>query len=170
MPVAWVGLAGAAISAVGAISQGAAQSQQSAYQAQVAQNNSTVENQNALYATEAGNIQQFDESLKNRGAAGKIKANQAANGVDVNSGSNLAVQQSQRETGLQDVATIGANAQRQAYGYRTQAVGDTAQAGLDTAESQQAPVGADLGAVGGLLSKSGSNGIASAFGWTGSGS
>jgi hypothetical protein len=55
------------------------------------------------------------------------------------------------------------NAQLQAYGYRSQATSYQAQAGLDTATAEQAPIGAGLGAAGNLLSSASSIGTK----WTG---
>ena len=45
---------------------------------------------------------------------------------------------------------------RTAYGYRTKATSDTAQAGLDELTAAQAPVAGDLSAAGGLLSSASS--------------
>ena len=77
-------------------------------------------------------------------------AAEAANNVDVNSGSALDVQVSQRETGMEDVDQIRNNALLQAYGYNVAGTGFTAQSILDTATasntSSQIPVlaGSDL--------------------------
>lgn len=81
---------------------------------------------------------------------------QAANGVDVNSGSNLNVQVSQREAGQTDAATTMHNALLQAYGYRVTAQSDEAQAQLDQTEAIEAPIGGALNATGGLLSSASS--------------
>ena len=69
--------------------------------------------------------------MKSAAASGRLKAGQAANGVDVNSGSAVAVQSGQRKAGLLDTATVANNAELQAYGYRSQAAGFNAQAGLE---------------------------------------
>jgi hypothetical protein len=150
---------GAATSAAGTIEQGAATSNAAAYSAQVAQNNATIANANAAYATAAGQQQAADTSLKGAAKSGKIKAGQAASGIDVNTGSAVAVQEGQRETDKLDAETVLNNAELKAYGYRSAATGFTAQAGLDTAESEQAPIGADIGAAGGLLSNASSLGF-----------
>lgn len=154
MPAAWAAAVGAAVSVAGTVAGGIAKSNQSDYQAKVADLNAQIENQNADYAEQAGTIQQYNKSMENRGAAGRLKANQAAAGIDVNSGSALAVQQSQRETGLQDVATIGSNTARTVYGYRNQAVAQIAQSGLEQQEADTAIPGAALGAAGGFLGSS----------------
>lgn len=154
---------GAVTSAVGTIAGGEAQSQAAAYQAQVAQNNATIARQNAKYAIAAGHEQAAITSEKGAATGGQIKADQAANGVDVNSGSALDVQESQRGESKLDTETALNNAQLTAYGYRSQAVGYEAQSNLDTSEAQSAPIGADLAAGGSLLSNASSIG----FKWSG---
>lgn len=151
MPAAWVAAAGAIVGAVGAISSADAASQSSNYQAQVAKNNAEIENQNANFAAGAGIVQGFNQSLANRGAAGRLKANISAAGLDVNSGSAVAAEESQRAVGLENVQTIASNTQRQVYGYRNQAIGDVAQSELDTQAAQNDIIGGDIGAAGSLI-------------------
>lgn len=158
-----LGLIGAATSAGGAIMGGEATSQAASYQAQVARNNATIAQQNATYSEEAGQQQAQVESLKGAAQAGQLKASQAANNVDVNSGSAIDVQQSQREQSQLDTETTENNALLKAYGYRTEATSDTAQAQLDQTEAAEAPIGAAIGATGGLLSSASSIGMK----WTG---
>jgi hypothetical protein len=149
---------GSVVGAAGSLIGGIAQSNAASYQAAVAQNNAQIENQNATYAQQAGGVQAFNQALQNRGEAGRIKANQAAAGVDVNSGSALSVQQSQREVGLQNVQTTQANANRQAYGYRVQAVSDNAQAQLDELQGQNAITSGVLQGAGGIIGGIGQTG------------
>jgi hypothetical protein len=146
------GIAGAGISGVGAVEGGQATANAANYQAQVAKNNAAIEGNNAVYAEEAGNVAATTQSLKGAQVAGKIKAGQAASNIDVNSGSAKEVQAGQREASNLDTKTVVNNADLQAYGYRTAATSDTAQAGLDLMEGEQATEGADIGAVGSLLS------------------
>lgn len=150
------GIAGAGISAAGTIEQGQATANAANYAAQVAQNNATIANQNATYATAAGQTQAANQSLKGAATAGRIKASQAASGIDVNTGSALNVQEGQREQSQLDTETVLNNAELQAYGYRSQATSYTAQSGLETEEAEQAPIGADIGAAGGFLSSASS--------------
>ena len=147
-----LGIGGAAVSAGSTIASGIAQSKASAYQAQIAQNNAITANQNAEYATQAGQEKAQEQSLKNRDILGKIIAGQAANNIDVNSGSAVDVQATQRETGMLDVLQTENNAALQNYGYRTQSVGYQSQAALSTAQGQQAIPGATFSAAGGLAS------------------
>lgn len=146
------GLGGAAASAAGALEGGAAQQNAANYQAAVASNNATIAEQNAAYATKAGLQQAATQSQKGAAIGGKIKAAQAASGVDVNSGSAVDVQQSQREVNKLDTDTVLNNAELKAYGYRTDATNFQAQAGLDEMQAEQAPIGAAFTATGDLLS------------------
>lgn len=154
-------LAGAAvaISAYSAYSSGQAQSANANYQAQVAANNQKTANQNAEYTIEAGQSEAAQASLKGRAQSASIRAAEAANGVDVNSGSAEDVQETQRETNNLNTSTVMNNAALRAYGYRTQATGFGAQSGLDTAEAGQASTGGDLSALSSLVGGASSVGL-----------
>jgi hypothetical protein len=147
-----LGIAGAGIGALGSIFGGFATASAANYQAQIARNNAIVANYNATNAALAGQTTAQAVSLKAAAQGGQIKASQAANNIDVNTGSAVAVQKSQRETGELDTLTAMNNAALAAYGYQQQATGFTAQAGLEEAEAAQAPYGGALGASGNLLS------------------
>lgn len=146
-----LGLLGAGVSAVGAIAGGIAQRNMNNYQAEVAANNAKIAQQNATAAEQAGQEQAAAQSRKSAAMAGQILATQAANNVDVNSGSAVDVQVSQRETGKLDTANTLRNAEMQAYGYRTQSTNYEAQAALDRKAASNAPISAMLGATGGFL-------------------
>ncbi len=152
------GIAGAATSAYGAISSANATSANANYQAQVARNNAITASQNAEYTTQAGQEKAQQNSLQERAKLGQVRSGLAAQGVDVNSGSALADQQTQRETGSLSTQQIIDNAALQAYGYRTQQTSDTAQSALDTQEAGQASTAGDLSAAGGLLGSAASVG------------
>lgn len=146
------GVAGSTISAVGTLEQGQATANAAKYQAQVAQNNAVIANQNADYSIAAGQAGAANTSRKGAAAVGKIKAAQAASGIDVNSGSAVNVQAGERATNKLDTETVLNNAELQAYGYRSQATGYEATAGLETYKAEQAPIAADFSAAGGFLS------------------
>ena len=160
------GIAGAGVGAYGVYEQGQAARQASIatsnaanYSAQVAANNAAIAETNAKHAEAAGAAQAQAVSLKGRETAGKIRVAQAASGIDPNTGSAVDVQESQGEKNQLDTETVMSNAELQAYGYRTQGTGYTAESQLDTAKSGQALIagdyaetGADIGAAGGLLS------------------
>ena len=147
-----VGAVGAVASAGSLVMGGIAASNNANYQAQVAQNNAQIAQQNANAAMAAGAQKVQMEGMKNAAKMGAVKAAQAANGVDVNTGSNVDVQVSERQIGDLDEQQTQHNAQLQAYGYRTQASNFQAEAGLDQARADQAIPGSILSAGGGLLS------------------
>ncbi|MBB3453883.1 hypothetical protein FHT86_002139 [Rhizobium sp. BK313] len=156
MCLATLGIVGAATSAVGSVFGGIASANQANYQAEVAKNNAKIAEQNATQATEAGEAQAQAESEKGAQVAGGIIAAQAANGIDVNSGSAVDVQQSQREESKLDTNTVMHNAELSAYGYRTQSTNYQAQAELDKTQAAEAPIAAAIGATGSFLSNASS--------------
>lgn len=144
------GVVSAGVGAYSTIQAGEAQSKEAAYQAAVARNNATIAEQNAEYATKAGQEKAAEESLANANKEGAIRAAIAANGIDTNSGSAEDIQKSQREVDKLDLLTTLNNAALTAYGYRSQETGFNAQAGLDSAQSRQAQIAGDIGAVGSI--------------------
>ncbi len=153
------GVVGAGTSAIGTITSGQASASNARYQSQVAANNAIIAEQNANYAAAAGAQRAGTASMRNAARVGAIKAGQAASGIDVNSGSAVDVQRSERESGQLSALTEENNALLQAYGYRAAAVSDTAQSKLLQQEARQATTGSVLAAGGGLL------GNASALGY-----
>jgi hypothetical protein len=151
-----IGAVGAGISAIGAVRQGEAQSAEANYQAQVAQNNQVIAQQNAAYATSAGERQTYDVGLQQRARAGSIRAGIAANNLDVNTGSAAEVRASQAQMGQVAEETTKANAALTAYGYRTQGTSFGAEAQLKRAEAPQ-DVTAGFLSGGGLLLSGASN-------------
>jgi hypothetical protein len=153
--------------------QATAAGEAAAYQAQVATNNATIAGYNASEAEQAGQTQAFVTGQQAAATGGRIKAAQAANGIDVNSGSAVKVQQGAREAGTLNQETVLSNAELQAYGYRTTSTAFTEQAGLETMEANEAPIaaglamagagyaaaGAEEGAVGSLLANAGGIGF-----------
>lgn len=120
---------------VAAVEQAAAQTDMSQYQAQVARNNATSAKNNATYAMQVGEVDATTEGLKGRSRLGAIKAAQAANGLDVNTGSAVDVRAGEAAAARQDVLTTRSNAALKAYGYRTDAANFEAQAGLHDREA-----------------------------------
>jgi hypothetical protein len=154
--MAVVSLVGSGIGAIGQASgaQQTAQANATAanYQAQVAANNQIIANQNAEYATQAGEQQATVEGLKNRSLAGTLRTDMAANNIDVNTGSAADVQTGQRQAGLLDVQTVRQNAALQSYGYRTQASNFGAQQGLQQLAAANDIQAGNIAATSSLLS------------------
>lgn len=144
-------VAGAAVGAYGKYQEGQATKTAALYQAQVAKNNAEIADTLASNAVATGRVKTENQSRKGAAIAGRIKAAQAANGVDVNSGSNVDVQQSQREQAQLDTETTMHNAELEGYGYRTRATNYQAEAGLDVMKGEQAEKAGEIGAVSTLL-------------------
>lgn len=150
--------------ALGDVSQANASANSASYQAQVARNNATISRQNAEYAGQAGQEAAMVKSLEGAAAGGHIKASQAANGVDVNSGSAVTVQQSQREASKLDTLTTENNALLEAYGYKSQATNFEAQAGLEDMQASNAWKQLPFDLVGDFLSDAKSVAASGGFG------
>lgn len=147
-----IALVAAGVSAAGAIGSGIAAGNAANYQAQVATNNATVAQQNAAYSASAGAAQTEAAGLKAKAQNAGVRAGIAANGVDVNSGSAVDVQASERETGALNVATVANNAALSTYGYETQNSSFESQATLDRSQATSDYAGGFLKAAGTLAS------------------
>lgn len=152
-------IAGAATTAGSTIAGGYAKQDASNYQAAVASNNAIASGQQAEYAANAGQVKGAKQSLKGAAEGGRLKTVQAANGVNVNTGSAVDAQVAQREGAKLDTETVINNADLTAYGYRRQQDNFEAQEGLDKATADNAVPAAALSATGGLLSSAGSLGM-----------
>lgn len=150
---------GTAISAAGMIQAGNAQKAAANYQAEIARNNATIAEQNAQAAIKAGAAKTEVAGLRARQGAGAVLASRASSGIDVNSGSALDTEISEREVGKLDTEQVAHNAQMDAYGYRSQGISYTAQSRLDTAQGAQAAIAGDIGAAGTLIGNAGSLGL-----------
>ena len=131
-------IAGGLAGAIGSLFGGSAQQQMYDYQAGIAKLNAQIAEQNAVYATQAGEAQAMQAGLAAGQQMGRIKAAQSATGLDVNSGTNKQVQQSQAGITSETLSAIRSNAAKTAYDYRVSAVSDIAQANLDTLAGQNA--------------------------------
>jgi hypothetical protein len=76
----------------------------------------------------------------------------AANGIEIDSGSPLDVLMDTAQLGELDALTIRANAEREAYGFRSQQGNLTAQAGLTQMAGRNAVTAGYIGAGSTLLS------------------
>ncbi len=162
-------IASMAMGAISAIQKGSAESSAANAQSQIARNNAQIQQENANYAGQVGEIKAESQGLKTRGQLGQVKANQAASGVDVNSGSAADVRSSISQIGMQDAMTIKSNAARQAYGNQLEAQQDTTQSKLYKAQAKNAKTSGVIGAAGSLLSGASSYGKTFGFGGGGGG-
>lgn len=149
-------IAGAGLGAIGSLQSGKASSAAADFNSKVAANNAQIAQQNATWTAEEGEANAAKSEQKTRAGVGAIKAAQAANGVDVNSGSALDVRSSAASLGELDAITIRSNAARTAYGQQTQAASDTAQSNLDKSQASNSETAGEIGAGSSLLGGLGS--------------
>lgn len=149
-------LAGGITSAIGAEKTASATQQSYNYQAGVAQLNSQIDLQNADYTRQQGETQAMQYGMKQSQQEAQIKVNQAASGLDVNSGSALAVQQSQKTIGGIDTAQIRTNAAKTAYDYDVKSTMDLNQSTLDVMGGNNAIAAGNISAASSILGSVGS--------------
>lgn len=109
------------LGAAGNVASGWGQADQYNYQAQVATNNAATQRENATAGLAAAS---YSESLAKTDTGRLVasqKAAQAANGLDVNIGSPVAVRNSTATMGAMDAAVLHFNAARAAYGLEADA-------------------------------------------------
>ena len=144
-------VAGTAAKAGGQIKGGQAASQADYFKAQVANNNAAQYDQAAERTIEGGMIASDTVGLKGAQTVGKIKVQQAANNVDVNTGSAVDVRAAAAKAGKLDQDTVLSNSQLQGYGYRVKAQQERSQAAIHAAEAEDKKRGAAAGAAGSLI-------------------
>ncbi len=154
-------------SAVGAISKGQSEANMANYRGAIARNNAVISNRNSSTAYLAGEQESANQSMKTAGLLGRQLATQGAGGLDVNSGSPADVRASAAGLGALDALTIRNNAARKAYGFQSEAQGQTAEAALDSAAASNAKTQGWLGAGKSLLGAASS--YATDFGGLGGG-
>jgi hypothetical protein len=111
---------GAAFQAVGAMNQAEAQKNAYEYQAQIARNNATIQQQNAKLAMEQGVTEEQNQRLKVASMLGDQRASMAANGLDLGEGTATDLLATTEFMGNRDALTIRDNASRKAWAYRVQ--------------------------------------------------
>jgi hypothetical protein len=144
-------LAGGMLSAFGAQKEASATQQAYNYKAQVAKINADIDRQNATWALSKGETEAMQYGMKAAQQRGAIRAAQGASGLDVNSGSNVEVQQSQEKIKNMDMGMIRKNAAKIAYDYTTKAYMDENQASLDIMAGENAKEAGNIKALGSIL-------------------
>lgn len=152
LEIATIGLLGSlasgAIGGGSAIMGGIAKSQSESYQSQVAYNNAIIAERQATAAKEAGDAQAFGNDLKTANTMGQQKVTQAANGLDVNTGSAVDVRTSTEQLGRLDTLTILHNASKAAMGADFQAANFRSEGAARQASSDNAITAGFLSAAG----------------------
>lgn len=149
-------VAGGVTSAIGSSYAGEAKGRMYEYQAGVAKINESIEKQNADYARKSGEVVASEVGAKAKQTMGLIKVGQGASGLDVNSGSNVQVRDSQQSKNEFDQAIVRSNAARQAYGFETGALTQHANIGLAGMGAEASRTAGDLGATASIISTAGS--------------
>ncbi|MGC9966389.1 MAG: hypothetical protein ABSE08_13385 [Syntrophobacteraceae bacterium] len=137
----------------GAGMQGYSQYQAANYNAQVAANNQKIAQQNAGISLQQGTIAEENQRLKTGGMIAAIDTQQAASGIQTNSGSALNVRSSAAETGELDALTIRYNSQLAARNEMQAASNFGAQSSLYGAESEWAIGNSILGGASSVSDK-----------------
>ena len=114
--------AGSLISGIGAKAGGSASSRMYQYQSALAWQNAQTALQNAAYARNVGEQEATKAGMAGAQRGGAIKAAQSSSGLDVNTGSARAVQDSQHLVSKMDMDTIRSKAAKTAYDYEVQSV------------------------------------------------
>lgn len=130
--------AGGVASMFGASESAEASSKAYQYKAQVAMFNKQINEQNARWALDSGEISSQESGLKSRQEIAGTKVVQAASGFDVGGGTNEAVRDTQQEVAAFDQNVIRWDAKKTAFGYAAKAQADEAEANLDVMASKSA--------------------------------
>lgn len=119
---------GAAQSAIGAYGAAASQKSSLRYQAQIADLNAVAAERQAQVAMQRGQFQVDQVRRSTAGLKGSQRAQMAANGVDLTTGTPAEVLTSTDLMGEIDAQQAEINAVREAWGYRQQGAGFTSDA------------------------------------------
>ena len=149
-------VAGGALGVAGNLFKGASEMQMYNYQAGIAQINAGIARQNSQFAYQKGDKESEKYGIKAGQQLGAIKAAQASGGLDINSGSNKQVQDSQVALAKTDMAQIRQNAAKVAYDYNVQAWGFDQEAKMKKAAGRNAMISGVIGAAGSIVGTAGS--------------
>lgn len=149
-------IAGGAISAGGNIMKGISERNMYEYQAGIAQINAKIARRNADMSYATGDKQAEKYGIKAGQQMGMIKAAQAASGLDIESGSNKQVQDSQAKVARTDMNQIYQNAAKVAYDYQTQAWQYDQEAKMKKKAGQNSMIAGVINAAGSIVGTSGS--------------
>lgn len=132
------GIAGSAISAVSSYSQGKQQQAMYNYQAQVAQQNAKIANENAAQERQQGLEEARLQRIKTLQAVGSQQAAMAANGMDITQGTSLDIIEDTAAMGELDALQIEHNAEKKALAYEQQANNFVNQSNIDLISGKNA--------------------------------
>ncbi len=137
---------------IGQANRAQAEAGQANYMAQVARNNQLIAERNAQRALQEGAAQEDRQRLKTAQLLGSQRASLAAQGGDVNSGSNLDILGDTARAGETDALTIRNNALLRAIGDQQQAANAGGEASLYAANAANTMANLPFGVGSSLLS------------------
>lgn len=149
-------IAGGIMGAKGAQAQAQGQAQMYMYQAGLSRLNRKIAEYNERETMRATEIAAVQLGLKQGQQMGRIRAGQAASGLDINSGSLAAVRQSQQETFQFDQGLLRYEGAKKAYGYKIEALGHNLQKKMYEAAAENALVAGKYAASASILGSVGS--------------
>lgn len=149
-------IAGGGVAAYGQMQAGEANANMYKYKAGVARLNAQIAQQNSEYALTTGEANAKRKGMETGFVLGKQTVAQAANGFDVNSGTNVGVRDSTAALGRMDAGVIREEAGRKAYGYRIKAASEEAEASADEIAATNAKKAGMIQALGTILGTAGS--------------
>src|SRR5258708_1181004 len=138
---------GGIVSGIGAKESGDASAAAYRYKAGVALLNKQINEQNAAWSLEAGGIKGMEEGLKAGQEIAQTKATQGASGLDVNTGSNEAVRDTQTKVAQVDQNVISWDAAKTAWGFESKATTDVAESRLDLMGAETAETAGTIGEI-----------------------
>lgn len=148
-------VATAVISAVGTVASAQASASQASYQAQVARNNQIIANRNADDALKRAAVEEDKVRQRTASVMGQQRARLAGQGSVLDEGSPLDIQMDTAGLGELDALTVRNAGEREAYGFRSQAMNFGAQAGLHDSKASAGMLQAYLSAGGSILGAAG---------------
>lgn len=147
---------GGVFGASGAKQQASASAGQYGYQAALGLLNSQINKQNAQYARDQGERRALQYGLGARQRQGEIVAAQSASGLDVRSGSQKEVQESQHTVSLMDMDQIRTDAAKTAYNFEIEAFKDILGAKMKAKAGMDAESAGNVGVLSSIIGAAGS--------------
>lgn len=144
----WMAAIPIGMALVGGMMGAQSANQQGDFQSGLLTQNAAFKNQAATETEMAGDTAADWQRVRTGQAVGTQRTAQAANGIDVNSGSAAQLQDDTSMLGELDALTIQNNAAREAYGYRVQAGQDMKNAHQALTNAKSAATGSILGGFG----------------------
>ena len=147
-----VGMLPTALMAVSGVMQGVAANRAAQAEADAANQNARIAEAQSTDAVARGGKEELKQRRKMAILQGEQRAALAASGVNVDSGSALAMQDASMSEGEQDAAAIRFNAAREAWGHNVDAVNYRNKASAARAKGRNVLTGSIIGAGSDLLS------------------